>query len=129
MRSREKETEAIRDHLAYFQAVRAAIRQRFADAGSPPPLDARADVRQMISGAIASDGVVDLFQTAGLAEPNVGILSDGFLDRLVTLPHRNLAFETLRKLLNDQICSHERVNIVQSRTFRESLETMLTRCR
>jgi len=122
-----KETEAIRDHLAYFQAVRAAIRKRFADAGGPPPLDARADVRQMISGAIASDGVVNLFQAANLAEPNVGILSDDFLDRLVALPHRNLAFETLRKLLNDQNCSHERVNIVQSRTFRESLEAMLMR--
>jgi type I restriction enzyme, R subunit len=81
----------------------------------------------VISGAIASDGVIDLFQAAGLAEPNVGILSDDFLERLAALPHKNLALETLRKLLNDQIRSRERVNIVQSRTFRESLESVLTR--
>ena len=122
-----EETEAVRDHLAYFQSVRAAIRKRLADDGPPPPPDARAAVRQVISGAIASDGVIDLFQAAGLPEPNVGILSEAFLERLAALPHKNLALETLRKLLNDQIRSRERVNIVQSRTFRQSLEAVLTR--
>ncbi|SFM68395.1 type I restriction enzyme, R subunit [Ectothiorhodospira mobilis] len=122
-----QETEAIRDHLAYFQAVRAAIRKRLGDDKGPPPVDSRAAVRQVISGAIASDGVIDLFQAAGLAEQNIGILSDDFLDRLAALPHKNLALETLRKLLNDQIRSRERVNIVESRSFRESLETVLTR--
>ncbi|MBI5846180.1 MAG: type I restriction endonuclease subunit R [Deltaproteobacteria bacterium] len=121
------ETEAIRDHLIYFQCVRAAIRKRLADDGPPPPPDSRAAVRQVISGAIASDGVIDLFKAAGLPEPNVGILSEDFLERLAALPHKNLALETLRKLLNDQIRSRERVNIVQSRTFRESLESVLTR--
>ena len=122
-----EETEVIRDHLAYFQAVRAAIRKRLADDGPPPPPDTRAAVRQVISGAIASDGVIDLFQAAGLADPNVGILSDDFLEQLAALPHKNLVLETLRKLLNDQIRSRERVNIVQSRSFRESLEATLTR--
>lgn len=121
------ETEAIRDDLAYFQAMRAAIRKRLADDGPPPPPDARAAVRQVISGAIVSDGVIDLFQAAGLPDPNVGILSEDFLERLAALPQRNLALETLRKLLNDQIRSRERVNIVQSRSFRESLEATLTR--
>jgi type I restriction enzyme R subunit len=121
------ETEAIRDDLAYFQSVRAAIRKRLADDGPPPPPDSRAAVRQVISGAIASDGVIDLFQAAGLPDQNVGILSDDFLERLAALPHKNLALETLRKLLNDQIRGRERVNIVQSRTFRESLEATLTR--
>lgn len=121
------ETQAVRDHLAFYQAVRAAIRKRLADGGPPPPPDARAAVRQVISGAIASDGVIDLFQAAGLPEPNVGILSEEFLERLAAMPQKNLAMETLRKLLNDQIRGRERVNIVQSRTFRESLESTLTR--
>jgi len=121
------ETEAIRDDLAYFQSVRAAIRKRLADDGPPPPPDSRAAVRQVISGAIASDGVIDLFQAAGLPDQNVGILSEDFLERLAALPHKNLALETLRKLLNDQIRSRERVNIVQSRGFRESLEATLLR--
>jgi type I restriction enzyme R subunit len=120
------ETEAIRDSLAYFQAVRAAIRKRLSDASAPPP-DTRAAVRQVISGAITSDGVIDLFQATGLADPNVAVLSDDFLDRLAALPQKNLAFEALRKLLNDQVVSRERVNIVQSRDFRESLEVILRR--
>lgn len=122
-----RETDAIRDHLAYFQAVRAGIRKRLADDGPPPPPDSRAAVRQVISGALVSDGVIDLFRAAGLPEPNVGILSEDFLERLAALPQKNLALETLRKLLSDQIRTRERVNIVQSRTFRESLETALLR--
>ncbi|WP_423822060.1 type I restriction endonuclease subunit R [Salinisphaera sp. SPP-AMP-43] len=120
------ETEAIRDDLAYFQSVRAAIRKRLADNGPPPAEDSRAAVRQVLAGAIASDGVIDLFQAAGLNGQDVGILSDDFLDRLAGMPQRNLALETLRKLLNDQIRSRERVNLVQSKGFRESLEAVLT---
>lgn len=121
------ETEAIRDDLAYFQSVRAAIRKRLADDGPPPVADSRAAVRQVLSGAIASDGVIDLFQAAGLAGQDVGILSEEFLGNLAGMPQKNLALETLRKLLNDQIRSRERVNIVQSRSFRDSLEAVLTR--
>ncbi|MEO1891854.1 MAG: type I restriction endonuclease subunit R [Alcanivorax sp.] len=121
------ETEAIRDDLAFFQSVRAAIRKRLADDGPPPAADNRAAVRQVLSGAIASDGVIDLFQAAGLGGQNVGILSEEFLGQLAGMPQKNLALETLRKLLNDQIKSRERVNIIQSQGFRESLEAVLTR--
>jgi type I restriction enzyme R subunit len=122
-----EETENIRDHLAYFQSVRAAIRKRLSDDGPPPPPDARAAVRQVISGAVTSDGVIDLFRAAGLRDTNVGILSDEFLDRLAAMPQKNLALETLRTLLRNEIRSRERVNIVQSRTFREALESSLLR--
>ncbi len=121
------ETTVVRDDLAYFQSVRAAIRKRLADDGPPPQPDSRAAVRQVISGAIVSDGVIDLFQAAGLPNQNLGILSEDFLERLAALPQKNLALETLRKLLTDQIRTRERVNIVQSRTFRQSLEAILTK--
>ncbi|WP_372612589.1 type I restriction endonuclease subunit R [Halomonas sp.] len=121
------ETEAIRDDLAYFQTVRAAIRKRLADDGPPPAPDNRAAVRQVLSGAIAPDGVIDLFQAAGLGGQDVGILSEEFLGQLAGMPQKNLALETLRKLLNDQIRSREKVNIMQSQGFRESLEAVLTR--
>lgn len=121
------ETEAIRDNLSYYQNVRAAIRKRFGEGnGSRAKEDSHA-VKQVISGAIRTDGVIDLFQVAGLPDANVGILSDEFLDRLAALPQKNLALETLKKLLNDQIRTREQINIVQSRSFRESLESVLTR--
>ena len=121
------ETEAVRDDLAYFQSVRAAIRKRLADDGPPPPPDSRAAVRQVISGAVVSDGVIDLFQAAGLPDQNLGILSEEFLERLAAMPQKNLALEVLRKLLNDQIRSLEKVNLVKSRKFRESLEATLVK--
>lgn len=62
----------------------------------PPPPDAPAAERQVISGAIASDGVIGLFRAAGLPDQNLGILSEDFLERLAALPHKNLALETLR---------------------------------
>jgi type I restriction enzyme, R subunit len=121
------ETSVVRDDLSFYQNVRAAIRKRLDD-GTRRKGDANSSaVRQVISGAIKADGIIDLFAVAGLPEANVGILSDEFLDRLAALPQKNLALETLKKLLSDQIKSRERINIVQSRSFRESLEAVLSR--
>ena len=121
------ETNAVRDHLAFYQNVRAAIRKRFDDGNHTCSKASSPAVKQVISGAIRADGVIDLFEVAGLPNTNVGILSDEFLDRLAALPQKNLALETLKKLLGDQIRTREQINIVQSRSFRESLESVLVR--
>lgn len=121
------ETHTIRDHLSFYQNVRASIRKRLDDGPGMRKNAGASAVRQVISGAVRADGVIDLFEIAGLPDANVGILSDEFLDRLAALPQKNLALETLKKLLNDQIKNRERVNIIQSRTFRDSLEAVLTR--
>ena len=81
----------------------------------------------MIGGAVDADEVIDLFAVAGLAEARLDILSDEFLGRVAALEQKNLALETLRKLLNDQIRITERTNIVQSRKFREALEDAMLR--
>jgi type I site-specific restriction-modification system R (restriction) subunit len=121
------ETETITPHLAFFQRVVAMIRKRLADdtgsgAGHARQRDIDAAVRQVIGGTVDADEVIDLFAVAGLEEARLDILSDGFLDRVAALEQKNLALETLRKLLNDQIRVTERTNIVQSRKFREALE-------
>ena len=110
----------------------AMIRKRLADdtgggAGIAWQRDIAAAVRQLIGGAIDADEVIDLFAVAGLAEARVDILSDEFLGRVAALEQKNLALETLRKLLNDQIRITERTNIVQSRKFREALEDAMLR--
>lgn len=121
------ETHDVRDHLSYYQNVRAAIRKRFNDGNGKSSNSTSSAVRQVISGAIRTDGVIDLFEVAGIPDTNVGILSNDFLNRLAALPQRNLALETLKKLLADQIRIREKINIVQSRGFRESLENVLVR--
>ena len=126
------ETEAITAHLAFFQHVMAMIRKRLTDdtdggAGQARQRDIDAAVRQVIGGAIDADEVIDLFAVAGLSDPRLDILSDEFLGRVGALEQKNLALETLRKLLNDQIRITERTNIVQSRRFREALEDAMLR--
>lgn len=126
------ETEAIAPHLAFFQRVVAMIRKRLADdagggVGHGRQRDIDAAVRQVIGGAVDADDVIDLFSVAGLDEARLDILSDEFLGRVAALEQKNLALETLRKLLNDQIRITERTNIVQSRKFREALEEAMLR--
>jgi type I restriction enzyme R subunit len=125
------ETEEIAPHLAFFQRVVAMIRKRLADdAGGSARGRARdidAAVRQVIGGAVDADQVIDLFAAAGLGEARLDILSDEFLSRVASLEQKNLALETLRKLLSDQIRITERSNIVQSKKFREALEDALLR--
>jgi type I restriction enzyme R subunit len=126
------ETEAIAPHLALFQRLVAMIRKRLADeqeagGAAHPGRDVDAAVRQVIGGAVKAGEVIDLFAVAGLEVARLDILSDEFLDRVAALEQKNLALETLRKLLNDQIRSAERTNLVQSKKFRQALEEALLR--
>jgi type I restriction enzyme R subunit len=115
---------AIRDDVAFFQALRAALVKTTPSGGkSPEELDAA--VRQIVSRAVASDEVVDIFSAAGLSRPEISILSDEFLAEVKELPHKNLAFEVLKKLLSDEIKTRSRKNLVQSRRFSEMLENTI----
>ena len=120
------ETEQIAPHLAFFQRIVTMIRKRLVDdtggVANGRQRDINNAVRQVIGGAVDADKVIDLFAVAGLEEARLDILGDEFLGRVAALEQKNLALETLRKLLNDQIRITERSNIVQSRKFRAALE-------
>lgn len=112
---------AIRDDVGFFQAVRARIIK------SSPEYQLQAEdveqaIRQIISRAVASDEVIDIFKAAGLKKPDISILSDEFLADIKNMPQKNVAIELLRKLLNDEIKLRSRKNVVQSRSFLEMLE-------
>ncbi len=126
------EAVAITPHLAFFQRVQAMIRKRLADergtgaaAGGNADIDAA--VRQVIGGAVDAGEVIDLFAAAGLEDARLDIFSEEFLTRVAALEQKNLALETLRTLLTDQIRSTERTNLVQSKKFREALEDAMVR--
>ena len=92
------ETLRVRDDVAFFQAVRAALSKQAATAARPQEeLDFA--VRQIISRAVVSEGVLDIFAAAGLDKPDISVLSDEFLAEVRDMPHRNLAVELLQKLL------------------------------
>ncbi|WP_310035959.1 DUF3387 domain-containing protein [Paraburkholderia caribensis] len=125
------ETEPVVQHLAFFQQVVAIIRKRLADesngSGRAHQRDVDMAVRQVIGAAVDADKVIDLFAAAGLDAARLDILGDEFLQRVAALEQKNLALETLRKLLTDQIRVTERTNIVQSKKFREALEDAMLR--
>jgi type I restriction enzyme, R subunit len=116
----------IRDDVAFFQAVRAGLLKRApGEVKTQEELDLA--VRQIVSRAIASDGVVDIFAAAGLHKPDISILSDEFLAEVRGMPQHNLAVELLRKLLSGEIHTRQRTNVVQARSFAEMLEASIRR--
>ena len=121
-----EEALRIRDEVGFFQALRAALAKRAAgESRTEEELDLA--VRQIISKAVASDGVLDIFAAAGLDKPDISVLSDEFLAEVRGMPHRNLAVELLQKLLRGEVSSRRRKNVVQARSFSEMLERTLRR--
>ena len=121
-----EEALRIRDDVGFLQAVRAALSKRAATEARPEEeLDLA--VRQIISRAVASEGVIDIFAAAGLDKPDISVLSDEFLIEVRAMPQRNLAVELLQKLLRGELSIRRRKNIVQARSFAEMLEQSLRR--
>jgi len=121
-----EEALAIRDDVAFFQAVRAVLAKR-APGDAKPEEELDLAVRQIVSRAVVADGVVDIFAAAGLEKPDISILSEEFLAEVRDMPQRNLAIELLRKLLTGEIRTRRAKNVVQARSFAEMLEQALRR--
>ncbi|PJA76517.1 DEAD/DEAH box helicase [bacterium CG_4_9_14_3_um_filter_65_15] len=121
-----EEALRIRDDVAFFQAVQAVLAKR-APADARPEEDLDHAVRQIISRAVAPEGVVDIFAAAGLEKPDISILSDEFLAEVRGMPQRNLAVELLQKLLKGELKERRRKNVVQARSFAEMLEQTIRR--
>ena len=116
----------IRDDVAFFQAVRTALSKRAAAAArTGEELDHA--VRQIVSRAVAPEGVLDIFAAAGLDKPDVSILSEEFLAEVRGMRRRNLAVELLQKLLAGELATRRRKNVVQARSFAEMLEQTIRR--
>ena len=116
----------IRDDVAFFQAVQSVLAKR-APADARPEEELDHAVRQIISRAVASEGVIDIFAAAGLEKPDLSILSEEFLAEVRGMPQRNLAVELLQKLLKGEISVRRRKNVVQARSFAQMLEQTLRR--
>jgi len=121
-----EEALRIRDDVGFFQAVRAVLAK---SAPGERKTDEELDhaIRQIISKAMVSEEVVDIFAAAGLKKPDISILSDEFLAEVRGMPHRNLAVELLQKLLRGEIKLRSKRNVVQARSFAELLDQAVRR--
>ena len=122
----QAETFRIRDDVGFFQQVGAALSKRAAG-DSRPEEDLDLAMRQIVSRALASGGVMDIFAAAGLDKPDIPVLSEEFLAEVRGMPQRNLAVELLQKLLRGEVVARRRANVVQARSFAEMLEHTLRR--
>jgi type I restriction enzyme R subunit len=117
-------TLKIRDDVGLFQAIKTRIvkvTEPSSGRGGFQPVDVDTAIKQILSDAIVADKVVDIFDAAGIKKPDISILSNEFLAEVKGMQHKNLAFELLKKLLNDEIKTRQKTNLIQSKKFSEML--------
>ncbi|PJK08548.1 DEAD/DEAH box helicase [Lysobacteraceae bacterium NML08-0793] len=121
------EAAALRTEIAFFAAVKAAIVKFTMVDRKRADADKHSALKQILDNAIVADGVADIFALAGLDKPNIGLLSDEFLEDVRHMPSRNLAVELLEKLLRDEIKARTRNNVVQEKKYGDRLLETLRR--
>jgi type I restriction enzyme, R subunit len=115
----------VKDEVAFFQAVKARL-VKFETTG-PGKTDEELEtaIRQVIDKALVTEKVIDVFDAAGIKKPDISILSEEFLLEVKGMKHKNIAMEVLKKLLNDEIKSRAKTNLVQSKSLMEMLENAI----
>jgi type I restriction enzyme, R subunit len=121
------EAVPLREEIAFFQAIKAVIVKATTSESRLSEDSRNAVLKQILDNAVVAEGVEDIFKLAGLERPNIGILSDAFLEEVRQLPQRNFAIELLQRLLNDQVKSRMRTNVVLERKFSDRLQDALNR--
>jgi type I restriction enzyme R subunit len=121
------EARAVREEVAFMQAVKIILTKRDITAKKRTNEERELAIRQIISSAVVSDKVIDIFDAVGLDKPNIGILDDEFLAEVRELPERNLAVELLERLLEGEIKTRFATNIIQEKKFSELLVNTIKR--
>lgn len=114
-----------KDEVSFFQAVKARLAKFDITGSGKTDEEIETTIRQVIDKALVSEKVIDVFDAAGIKKPDISILSEEFLMELKGMEHKNVALEVLKKLLNDEIKSRAKNNLVKSRTFLEMLENSI----
>lgn len=122
----DERVTARRDEIALVAAIRANLVKYTAGTGRGRESIER-NIRQLLSRAVMADGILDVFKSAGLDQPDLSILSDEFLAEIGQAKEKNLAVETLRRLLADEIKARSRSNIVEATKLSDRLDDTLRR--
>jgi type I restriction enzyme R subunit len=114
-----------KDEVGFFQAVKARLTKFDGTGSGYTDEDLETTIRQVIDKALVSEQVIDVFDAAGIKKPDISILSDEFLEEIKGYQHKNVALEVLKKLLNDELKTRQKKNLVQSKTLMEMLENAI----
>lgn len=121
------EAAAITELIAFFQAVKARLTKFTGTGSGERDLNLESIIKQIVNEAISSEKVVDIFDAAGLKRPEIPILSEEFMLEIQGMKHKNLALELLKKILNDEIKSRLKTNLVKGKALLEMLEASIKR--
>ena len=121
------EAKSVREEVAFMQGVKVLLTKRELTAQRKSDEQKDFAIRQIISSAVVSDSVVDIFDAVGLEKPNIGLLDDEFLAQVKNLPERNLAVELLERLLHGEIKSRFKTNVTQEKKFSDMLTNVILR--
>ncbi len=121
------EAQSIRVEMAFYSAIKAALNKFTTVDRKRTQEEKNSALKQILDNAVVADGVADIFKLCGLEKPNVGLLSDEFLEDVRKMPHKNLAVELLEKLLRDDVKSKTQTNVVLEKKFSERLQETLRR--
>lgn len=121
------EAKAVREEVAFMQAIKVILTKRDISAKKRTNEERELAIRQIISSAVVSEEVVDIFDAVGLDKPNIGILDEEFLAEVRSLPEKNLAVELLERLLEGEIKTRFSTNVVQEKKFSELLINTIKR--
>ncbi|MCU4382076.1 type I restriction endonuclease subunit R [Acinetobacter ursingii] len=119
------EAKTLHKEIAFYSAVKAVISKHTSVDRKLSQAEKDSTLKQILDNAVVADGVADVFALCGLDKPNIGLLSDEFLEDVRQMPYRNLAVELLEKLLNDGIKAKTRNNLVQEKRFSDRLQETL----
>lgn len=119
------EAKELRKEIAFYSAIKAAISKFTSVDKKRTQEEKNSALKQILDNAVISEGVADVFALCGLDKPNIGLLSDEFLEDVRQMPERNLAIELLEKLLKDDIKAKTRNNVVQEKKFADRLQETL----
>jgi type I restriction enzyme R subunit len=117
----------VKDEVGFFQAVKARLVKFDGTGNGRTDEELETTIRQVIDQALVSEQVIDVYDAAGIKKPDISVLSEEFLLELKGMPHKNVAIEVLKKLLNDEIKARARTNLVQSRSLMDMLEDSIKR--
>lgn len=117
----------VKDEVGFFQAVKARLVKFEPSGGGKSDQEIETAIRQIVDKAVVSEGVVDVFDAAGIKRPDISILSDEFLEEIKGMERKNLALELLKKILNDEIKTRTRKNFILSKKLSEMLENAIKR--
>jgi type I restriction enzyme, R subunit len=118
---------AIKDEVGFFQTVKARLVKFEPTGPGKSDVEIETAIRQIVDKAVVSEGIIDVFDAAGIKKPDISILSDEFLKEIEGMVRKNLALELLKKLLNDEIKVRTHKSLIQSKRFSEMLENAIKR--